>query len=175
MSKERIKISEDLYDIMPSDYQDLVKSATYGKEDRGWKDIGSSKELIEQHRDELAALITGEHGKVLADARGEVTRGLEVVEFACGAPHLLKGEFAPGDTIKVDADTVSGTLVFSTERSTVVAEAGGRRDARARATEDGDADPALAASGGRRRGKTVLDLPDLDEPKRDRDGGELVN
>jgi pyruvate ferredoxin oxidoreductase beta subunit len=49
MSKERIKISEDLYDIMPSDYQDLVKSATYGKEDRGWKDIGNSKELIEQH------------------------------------------------------------------------------------------------------------------------------
>ena len=42
MSKERIKISEDLYDIMPSDYQDLVKSATYGKEDRGWKDIGNS-------------------------------------------------------------------------------------------------------------------------------------
>jgi pyruvate ferredoxin oxidoreductase beta subunit len=49
MSKERIKISPDLYDIMPSDYQDLVKSATYGKEDRGWKDIGNSKELIEQH------------------------------------------------------------------------------------------------------------------------------
>jgi len=49
MSKERIKISEDLYDIMPSDYQDLVKSATYGKEDRGWKDIGNAKELIEQH------------------------------------------------------------------------------------------------------------------------------
>src|SRR5881397_2145451 len=49
MSKERIKISDDLYYIMPSDYQDLVKSATYGKEDRGWKDIGNSKELIEQH------------------------------------------------------------------------------------------------------------------------------
>src|SRR5437773_12161347 len=49
MSKERIKISKDLYDIMPYDYQDLVKSATYGKEDRGWKDIGNSKELIEQH------------------------------------------------------------------------------------------------------------------------------
>ena len=49
MSKERIKISPDLYDIMPSDYQDLVQSATYGKEDRGWKDIGTSKELIEQH------------------------------------------------------------------------------------------------------------------------------
>ena len=49
MSKERITISPDLYDIMPSDYQDLVRSATYGKEDRGWKDIGNSKELIEQH------------------------------------------------------------------------------------------------------------------------------
>jgi pyruvate ferredoxin oxidoreductase beta subunit len=49
MSKERITISPDLYDIMPSDYQDLVSHATYGKEDRGWKDIGTSKELIEQH------------------------------------------------------------------------------------------------------------------------------
>ncbi|GGA76159.1 methylmalonate-semialdehyde dehydrogenase (acylating) [Arenimonas soli] len=50
------------------------------------------KALLEQHADELAAAITAEHGKVLADARGEVTRGIEVVEFACGAPHLLKGE-----------------------------------------------------------------------------------
>jgi malonate-semialdehyde dehydrogenase (acetylating)/methylmalonate-semialdehyde dehydrogenase len=52
------------------------------------------KELIEEHREELAVLITAEHGKVLADARGEVTRGLEVVEFACGIPHLQKGEFS---------------------------------------------------------------------------------
>lgn len=52
------------------------------------------KALLEQHREELAALITNEQGKVLADARGEVTRGLEVVEFACGIPHLLKGEFS---------------------------------------------------------------------------------
>ena len=51
------------------------------------------KELIEQHADELAALITAEHGKVLSDAKGELTRGLEVVEFACGIPQLLKGEF----------------------------------------------------------------------------------
>jgi pyruvate ferredoxin oxidoreductase beta subunit len=49
MSKERITISPDLYDIMPADYQDLVQRATYGKNDRGWKDIGNSKELIEQH------------------------------------------------------------------------------------------------------------------------------
>lgn len=49
MSKARITISPDLHDIMPPKYQDLVRHATYGKEDRGWKDIGTSKELIEQH------------------------------------------------------------------------------------------------------------------------------
>jgi malonate-semialdehyde dehydrogenase (acetylating)/methylmalonate-semialdehyde dehydrogenase len=52
------------------------------------------KALLDAHIDDLASLITSEHGKVLADARGEVTRGLEVVEFACGIPHLLKGEFS---------------------------------------------------------------------------------
>ena len=50
------------------------------------------KALLEAHTDEIAACITAEHGKVLADARGELTRGLEVVEFACGIPHLQKGE-----------------------------------------------------------------------------------
>ena len=49
MSKERIKIAEELYDIMPAEYQDLVKRATYGNEQRGWKDIGNAKELIEEH------------------------------------------------------------------------------------------------------------------------------
>ena len=52
------------------------------------------RDLIEHHTAELAALISAEHGKVIADARGEVTRGLEVVEFACGIPDLLKGEFS---------------------------------------------------------------------------------
>src|SRR5690606_12679724 len=46
------------------------------------------------HRGELAAVITREHGKVLADAAGEVQRGLEVVEFACGVPQLLKGQMS---------------------------------------------------------------------------------
>jgi malonate-semialdehyde dehydrogenase (acetylating) / methylmalonate-semialdehyde dehydrogenase len=50
------------------------------------------KALCEQHADELTALITREHGKVLSDAAGELARGLEVVEFACGIPHLQKGE-----------------------------------------------------------------------------------
>ncbi len=51
------------------------------------------KALIEQHMDELAGLLTAEHGKVLEDAKGSITRGMEVVEFACGIPHLLKGEY----------------------------------------------------------------------------------
>jgi malonate-semialdehyde dehydrogenase (acetylating) / methylmalonate-semialdehyde dehydrogenase len=52
------------------------------------------KALLDAHAGELASIITSEHGKVLADARGEVLRGTEVVEFACGIPHLLKGEFS---------------------------------------------------------------------------------
>ncbi len=51
------------------------------------------RELLEAHAKDMAAIITAEHGKVLSDAGGEVTRGLEVVEFACGIPDLLKGEF----------------------------------------------------------------------------------
>jgi ATP-dependent Clp protease ATP-binding subunit ClpB len=85
---------------------------------------------------------------------------------------LLKGEFSPGDTIRVDADAVSGTLVFSSERSTVVAEAASRRDARATADE---AEPVATGAGGRSNRKTILDLPEVDGPKRERDGGELVN
>ncbi|AZD35335.1 Malonate-semialdehyde dehydrogenase (inositol) [Pseudomonas chlororaphis subsp. aurantiaca] len=52
------------------------------------------KELLDQHHNELAEIITREHGKVLSDARGEVTRGIEIVEFACGAPSLLKTAFS---------------------------------------------------------------------------------
>ena len=50
------------------------------------------RELIDAHRDDLAAIVTSEHGKTLDDARGEVARGLDCVEFACGVPQLLKGE-----------------------------------------------------------------------------------
>jgi malonate-semialdehyde dehydrogenase (acetylating)/methylmalonate-semialdehyde dehydrogenase len=52
------------------------------------------KDIVERNAAELAALITAEHGKVLSDAHGEITRGLEVVEFACGMPQLLKGEYS---------------------------------------------------------------------------------
>ena len=54
------------------------------------------KELVEAHMDELAELLSSEHGKVIADARGDVQRGLEVVEYACGIPQALKGEYTVG-------------------------------------------------------------------------------
>jgi malonate-semialdehyde dehydrogenase (acetylating)/methylmalonate-semialdehyde dehydrogenase len=60
------------------------------------------RELLNARRDELAAIITSEHGKVLADAAGEVARGLEVVEFACGIPHLLKGGYSEQVSTGVD-------------------------------------------------------------------------
>jgi malonate-semialdehyde dehydrogenase (acetylating)/methylmalonate-semialdehyde dehydrogenase len=63
------------------------------------------RQLLEKHKVEMAALITREHGKVAADALGEVSRGLEVVEFACGLPQLLKGEFS--ENVSTDVDSYS--------------------------------------------------------------------
>src|SRR5262245_62907589 len=77
-----------------------------------WRDASLSKrtavlfafrDLVAKHRAELAELITAEHGKTLEDAAGEVQRGLEVVEFACGIPHLLKGGFTENVSTAVDS------------------------------------------------------------------------
>ncbi|WP_370335044.1 CoA-acylating methylmalonate-semialdehyde dehydrogenase [Parvularcula marina] len=54
------------------------------------------KRLVEENMDELAEMLSSEHGKVIADSKGDVQRGLDVVEFACGIPHLLKGEYTEG-------------------------------------------------------------------------------
>jgi malonate-semialdehyde dehydrogenase (acetylating)/methylmalonate-semialdehyde dehydrogenase len=54
------------------------------------------KVLIEKHMDELAHMLSAEHGKVIADSKGDIQRGLEVVEFCCGLPHVMKGEFTQG-------------------------------------------------------------------------------
>ena len=64
------------------------------------------RELLEANKDELARIITREHGKVLSDAAGEVARGQEVVEFACGIPHLLKGEFSENVSSNVDSYSI---------------------------------------------------------------------
>ncbi|MGE5339548.1 MAG: CoA-acylating methylmalonate-semialdehyde dehydrogenase [Gemmatimonadota bacterium] len=60
------------------------------------------KELLEKHQDALAAILTREHGKVFDDAKGEVVRGIEVVEFACGIPHLLKGDYSEQVSTGID-------------------------------------------------------------------------
>ena len=78
----------------------------------GWRDSSISqrqkilfafRELVNAHREEMAALITREHGKVFSDALGEVQRGLEVVEFACGVGELLKGEITDNVSRGVDS------------------------------------------------------------------------
>jgi malonate-semialdehyde dehydrogenase (acetylating)/methylmalonate-semialdehyde dehydrogenase len=66
--------------------------------------------LVREHAAELAALISAEHGKVASDAAGEVARGLEVVEFACGMPHLLKGAFSENVSTGVDAYSIRQPL-----------------------------------------------------------------
>ncbi len=68
------------------------------------------RELLEARKGELAEIITSEHGKVLSDALGEITRGQEVVEFACGLPHLLKGEFSLNASTGVDVYSVMQPL-----------------------------------------------------------------
>ncbi|WP_024803153.1 CoA-acylating methylmalonate-semialdehyde dehydrogenase [Nocardia sp. BMG51109] len=84
-----------------------------------WRDTSLAKraallfrfrELLNARKPELAAIITAEHGKVLSDALGEVSRGQEVVEFACGIPHLLKGGYTENAATKVDAYTVRAPL-----------------------------------------------------------------
>lgn len=68
------------------------------------------RELLNTRKGELAAIITSEHGKVLDDALGEVSRGQEVVEFACGIPHLLKGSYTENASTKVDIHSIRQAL-----------------------------------------------------------------
>ncbi|KGN37695.1 CoA-acylating methylmalonate-semialdehyde dehydrogenase [Knoellia subterranea] len=68
------------------------------------------RELLNERKEEIAALITAEHGKVLSDAIGEVSRGLEVAEFACGIPHLLKGGYTENASTNVDVYSIRQPL-----------------------------------------------------------------
>jgi len=68
------------------------------------------REILHSRREELAAILTAEHGKVTADALGEIARGLEVVEFACGIPHLAKGEYSENVSTGVDVYSVRQPL-----------------------------------------------------------------
>src|SRR3954468_11080363 len=77
----------------------------------GWRETSLSKRaelffrirhLVAEHRQELAAIVTSEHGKVLSDAAGEVSRGLEVIDYCCGLPELLKGGYSEQASSGVD-------------------------------------------------------------------------
>ena len=68
------------------------------------------KALIEQHKQELAHLMSSEHGKLLDDSIGELQRGLDVVEFVCGIPHLQKGEFTQGAGPRINVYSIREPL-----------------------------------------------------------------
>jgi malonate-semialdehyde dehydrogenase (acetylating)/methylmalonate-semialdehyde dehydrogenase len=94
----------------PADVDAAVQAAK--KAFDGWRDASltrrarvmfAMRDLIERHLDELSEMIADEHGKVFSDAKGEVTRGMEVVEYACGIPTLLKGEYSEQVSTDVDA------------------------------------------------------------------------
>ncbi|RSN15299.1 methylmalonate-semialdehyde dehydrogenase (CoA acylating) [Nonomuraea sp. WAC 01424] len=93
----------------PADVDAAVRAARAALP--GWADTSvirrsrlmfAFRNLVEKHLDDLARLVSAEHGKVLDDARGELVRGLEVIDFACGIPHLLKGEYS--DQVSTDVD-----------------------------------------------------------------------
>ena len=99
------------------DFEKVVKSSR--KSQINWANttplkrsriLSNYKTLIEKNIDELAEIVSIEHGKTLEDAKGSVTRGLEVVEFACGIPHLLKGEFSQNVGTNIDSWSIRQPL-----------------------------------------------------------------
>ena len=125
ISKETIPVEdpskgEKIADVVLSSEDDFnlaIKSAKNIQEE--WSNttplkrsriLSNYKTLIEKNLNELAELISIEHGKTLSDAKGSVTRGLEVVEFACGIPHLLKGEFSQNVGTNIDSWSVRQPL-----------------------------------------------------------------
>ncbi len=104
---------EIIGDVIISDHKDFEKTLESSKTGfEKWNEytplkrarvIFKYKEIIEKNLEELAKLVCEEHGKTLDDAKGSVTRGLEVVEFATGIPHLLKGEFSQNVGTNIDS------------------------------------------------------------------------
>ncbi len=111
---------EIISEVIQSDTKDFENTVTSSvKAFENWSQvtplkrsriISKYKELIEKDIESLAKLVSLEHGKTLDDAKGSVTRGLEVVEFACGIPHLLKGEFSQNVGTDIDSWSVRQPL-----------------------------------------------------------------
>jgi malonate-semialdehyde dehydrogenase (acetylating) / methylmalonate-semialdehyde dehydrogenase len=111
------RVSATVAFASPADVDEAVRGAAAAFP--GWRDTSLAKrtsilfafrELLTRNSGELAALISSEHGKVASDAAGEVARGLEVAEFACGIPHLLKGGFSENVSSRVDTYSIRQPL-----------------------------------------------------------------
>ncbi|WP_372594919.1 CoA-acylating methylmalonate-semialdehyde dehydrogenase [Actinotalea sp.] len=103
------EVIAELAHATPDEVERVIASSSAAFET--WSQVSLSKrssilfrfrELLVEHTDELARIVTREHGKVISDAKGEIARGLEVVEFACGIPQLLKGEFSEQAATGID-------------------------------------------------------------------------
>jgi malonate-semialdehyde dehydrogenase (acetylating) / methylmalonate-semialdehyde dehydrogenase len=107
------EVSAQVAFASPRDVDTVVEAARTGLAEWGTTPLArrarvlfSFRELIERNKPELVRLITSEHGKVPSDAAGELARGQEVVEFACGIPHLMKGEYSENVASNVDSYSV---------------------------------------------------------------------
>ncbi len=106
-------------DLASKEVVDEVVATAKQAWQESWGDLSLAKrtavlfrfrELLNRDKERIAALVTAEHGKVLSDALGEVTRGMEVAEFACGIPQLLKGGFSENASTKVDVYSIRQSL-----------------------------------------------------------------
>ncbi len=113
-------LGEQIAEVCFADEKD-IDVAVWAAQDAfpAWKDTSLAKrtsimfafrQLLDQRKGELAEIITTEHGKVVSDALGEITRGLEVVDFACGLPHLLKGEYSENASTSIDVYSLKQPL-----------------------------------------------------------------
>ena len=120
LSVEDPSTGEEINKVVLSSNQDFEKAMESSKKAQiDWsrttplkrsRILSKYKNLIEKNIDELASIVSREHGKTFSDAKGSVTRGLEVVEFACGIPHLLKGEFSQNVGTNIDSWSIRQPL-----------------------------------------------------------------
>ena len=109
ISKVILSDLEDFNSVLKSSKKNQIEWANTTPLKRS-RIISKYKNLIENNIQELAELVSREHGKTLEDAKGSITRGLEVVEFACGIPHLLKGEFSQNVGTNIDSWSIRQPL-----------------------------------------------------------------
>ena len=108
-TKVSLSNSEDFASIIKSSKKSLQEWSNFTPLKRS-RIMSKYKELVEKNIDVIASTLSKEHGKTLEDAKGSITRGIEVVEFACGIPHLLKGEFSQNVGPNIDSWSIRQPL-----------------------------------------------------------------